>query len=161
MEEKGFAWLQVLIALAILVVLVILANQVWSGPKTPLRTIKIGPDLVVHCKAREPVVFTAFTLDGTDGPTPFLRGYLGPVQGTTEVEEGPPAGVSMRLRFAINRDEGNMKVAAVSLRAPASGSAEEIPFRDDVLEYVHTSGKVELNVDVEAGRLVIEVRKPG
>jgi hypothetical protein len=160
MEERGFAWPRVLIALAILALLVILANQVWSGSKTPLRTIRIGPDIVVNCKARESVVFTGFTLDGTEGPTPFLRGYLGPEKGTTEVEHGPPPGVSLRLRFAINRDESMMKVGAVSLPAP-SPDAEEIPFRDDVLEYVHTNGKVELNVDVEAGRLVIQVRRPG
>ncbi len=165
---RGFALVRVLIAAAILALLAILANQVYSSAKTPLRTIRIGSDIVITCKARESVMFTGFSLDEREQPTPFMRGYLGPTKGDSTLKDEPPAGALMRLRFAINTDDSMVDVGGLSL--PANGwlgvqrmvlkSTEEIPFGDDVLEYIHTSGKVVLNVDVEAGRLVIEVRRP-
>jgi len=165
---RGFALVRVLIAVTILVLLVALANQIYSGSKTPLRTIRVGPDIVVTCKAKESVMFTGFTLDESKGPMPFMRGYMAPIPGDLEVATAPPAGVSLRLRFTINTEDSKLKVGDVSVSAkdsliaqgPLPKGAVEIPFGDDVLEYIHTGGKVELNVAVEAGQLVIEYRRP-
>ena len=165
---RGFALVRVLIGLAILGVLAILANQVYSGSKTPLRTIQIGSDIVITCKAPESVMFTGFSLDEREQPTPFMRGYLGPTGGTAKLDDDPPAGAPLRLRFAINTDDSAMEVQGLSVPAnkwlgvlgPLPKTAEEIPDDDEMLEYIHSSGKVELHVDVKAGRLVIEYRRP-
>ena len=167
--QLGIANVRWLIAAAILIVLVILASQVYSGTKTPLRTITVGSNIVVTCKAAESIWFTGFAIDeSAQEAIPFVRGYLGPTAGTSQLKDEPPAGVPLRLRFAINTDTTMQDFHGMSVPAnkwhgvvgPLPADAKEIPFDDDVLEYIHSGGKVELHVKVVDGRLLIEFAKP-
>ncbi len=168
---RGFALLRWLIAAAIMILLVFLGQQVYSASQVPLRSIQIGSDILITCKSAESIKFTGFSLFSEDGeqPRPFMCGYLGPTKGTATLNDDPPTGAPLRLRFAINTNADIMDVEGLSVAAnewlgvvgPLPGDAQEIPLDDDVLEYIHAAGKLELHVRVVAGRLVIEYRRPG
>ena len=48
----------------------------------------------------------------------------------------------------------------LGVAGPLPADAKEIPDDDDVLEYIHSGGKVELHVKVVEGRLLIDFAKP-